>query len=85
MPTWSTGYENPFYHASLGGEHLKMIVEDIGKLEKSEFDSKLSTQYDEKFQLVLIAVFLLALIELMLGERRTSFRLWRGRFEVPQQ
>lgn len=73
-----------FYHASFGGDHIKNIVEDINQLEKAQFESEMATQYDEKFQAFLLFAFLLALIELFMGERRSKFRLWSGRFEVPK-
>lgn len=71
-----------FYHSNFGGSHIKELVEDINKLEKAEFDTQMVTQYDEKFQLVLWLTLLLGAVEILLGERRTSGRLWRGRFEV---
>jgi Ca-activated chloride channel family protein len=72
-----------FYHASFGGTHLQRITEDIGKLEKTEFESEMATSFDEKFQFFLALALMLSLIEILLGERRSVFRLWRGRFEVP--
>jgi Ca-activated chloride channel family protein len=74
-----------FFHASFGGNYLSNIVEDINKLEKAEFESKTATQYDEKFQVVLFFAIVLTLLELLLSERRSSFRLWQGRFEVPKE
>jgi Ca-activated chloride channel family protein len=55
----------------------------MNKLEKSTFESEMMTQYEEKFQWILGLGILLALIELLLGERRAAFRLWKGRYEVP--
>lgn len=72
-----------FYHAAVGGDHIKNVVEDINKLEKSTFESEMQIQYEEKFQWVLLVGILLALLEFYLGERRGNFRLWTGRFEVP--
>jgi tetratricopeptide (TPR) repeat protein len=72
-----------FYHAVFGGRHLESLVDDFTKLEKSDFESMMATQYEERFQFPLFLAILLALIELFLGERTQSFRLWNGRFEVP--
>lgn len=72
-----------FYFSIFGGEHVKQIVEDVDKIEKTQFEAKLSTQYDENYQIYLFFAILFGLIELFLGERRSSFKLWKGRFEVP--
>jgi Ca-activated chloride channel family protein len=73
-----------FYHARFGGDHIKSVVEDINQLEKAEFESEMATQYDEKFQIFLLFAFIFALIELLMGERKSQYRLWSGRFEVPK-
>lgn len=72
-----------FYFAVFGGDQTKLLVEDIAKLEKTQFDTTVATQYEERFQTILLIGILLALLELFLGERRGSFRFWKGRFEVP--
>ncbi|WP_374074423.1 VWA domain-containing protein [Bdellovibrio bacteriovorus] len=72
-----------FYFATFGGDQTKHLVEDITKLEKTQFDSTVATQYEERFQTVLMIGIIIALIELFLGERRRGFRFWKGRFEVP--
>lgn len=72
-----------FYFATFGGDQTKLLVEDIAKLEKTQFDSTVATQYEERFQTVLMIGIIIALIELFLGERRRGFRFWKGRFEVP--
>ncbi|MGZ3742866.1 MAG: vWA domain-containing protein [Pseudobdellovibrionaceae bacterium] len=75
--------EGSFYFATFGSDYIKSVVEDISKLEKTEFESKMAVQYEERFQVFLLIGILLGLIELFLGERRTAFRLWKGRYEVP--
>ncbi len=74
-----------FYHAALGGNHIENVIEDLNKLEKTEFDSQLQTQFDEKFQIFLLLAFILGCLELALGERQKEGRIWRGRYEVPIQ
>ena len=71
-----------FYHAS-GGDHVRLLAEDIDKLEKAEFDSSIVVQYEERFQIFLFIALLFAFLDLLTGERKSNFRLWRGRFEVP--
>jgi Ca-activated chloride channel family protein len=74
-----------FYHAVIGGDHMQHILEDLNQLEKTEFDSQISVQYEEKFQAFLVISILLLMLELFLGERRAGFKLWKGRFEVPSR
>lgn len=73
-----------FYFAVFGGDHMKSLNDEFVHLEKTLFDSKMSVQYDEKFQIFLLFAFVIGLIELLLGERKLSARLWRGRFEVSE-
>lgn len=71
-----------FYQASSAGGQAILIAEDIKKLEKAEFDSFMQVQYNEQFSSILFFAIALALIELLLGERKTKGRIWQGRFEV---
>jgi len=73
-----------FYFAVFGGDHVNHLNEDFEKLDKAMFDSQIATQYEEKFQLILFLALILGGLELILGERNTTFRLWRGRFEVAE-
>lgn len=75
--------QGSFYFATFGGEQTKLLVEDISKLEKAQFDTTMATQYEERFQTVLMFGIIIALLELFLGERRNSFLFWKGRYEVP--
>ncbi|MEN0057791.1 MAG: VWA domain-containing protein [Bdellovibrio sp.] len=72
-----------FYYATFGGDQTRHLMEDIGKLERTQFETSVATQYEERFQLFLLIGIILALIELFLGERRHAFRFWKGRYEVP--
>jgi len=71
-----------FYFSVFGGDHIQKLNEDFGKLEKALFETKFATQYEEKFQLILLFAFLFGLLEVFLGDRKASARIWRGRFEV---
>jgi Ca-activated chloride channel family protein len=72
------------YHASFGGNHLQKIIEDVGRLEKTQFDTAIATQYDEQFQIFILLALIVALLEMFLGDRRAASRLWKGRFEAPE-
>lgn len=73
-----------FHHATFGGMEAREVKADLDKLEKAEFASSMTTNYDERFQIPLFFGLVCALIEFMLGERRSTGRIWRGRFEVAE-
>ncbi len=69
-----------YYQADFTGESVKSIVTDIQKMEKTEFDVQMATDYDEKYQWPLFFAFLLGWIEFLLIERRRGQKFWKGRF-----
>lgn len=71
-----------FYHVTFGGDQMKSLKEDIDQLEKAEFDTEVSTSYEEKFQVVLALALFFALVELLLGNRKTLSKEWKGRFPL---
>lgn len=71
-----------FYTATFGGTYLDNLVEDINKLEKTEFDSQTLVNYQERFQAFLLIAIILFLIEMFLTIRRPSKEEWRGRFQA---
>lgn len=74
-----------FYHATFGGSAPENLYQDIRKLEQAQFNSAVITSYDEKYQGFLILGLIFAFLNLLIGERKRSARLWRGRFEVAQE
>ena len=81
--------QGSFYFASFGGTHMKELSQDLDKLEKTQFESQVATQYEEKFQIFLLFAFLISLIEILINRRRnlTDFfkHHWRGRFVSPKE
>lgn len=75
--------QGTFSFSVFGGDHVRNLVNEINKLEKTQFDSQVAVQYDERFQLVLLFAILAGLLEALIGERRKDFKFWKGRFEVP--
>lgn len=73
-----------YYHSDFSGQAIEAIKRDLDKMEKADFENDLLTNYDEKYQPILLAAFLLALIEFFMGERKRESQFWRGRFEVPR-
>ena len=61
-----------YYHATSGEMELDKIYDDISKMEKKELEGKLMTQYEDRYQyLLLISVILLSL-ESLLSDRRSK-------------
>ena len=71
-----------FRHASSGGAEAATIKAELDKLEKTEFDSSVQTNFDEKYQVPLFLAMLLILIDIALTDRKWKTGIWRGRFEV---
>lgn len=75
-----------FYFASFGGDHLRQFVDQLSELEKSQFQSNLTTQYDEKFTYPLLMGLILLVFSILISDRKKiSGRTaadWKGRYEV---
>ena len=70
-----------YYRASPGVSELEDLYADIAGMDKKTLSSVQVTQFEERFQiLVLIALFLLV-VELILAERRKVKAVWQGRFQ----
>ena len=69
-----------YYRATGGEEELNKIYEDISKLEKKELASVKFSQYEDRFQYILILAILILVIENFVPERRKVKQEWRGRF-----
>lgn len=70
-----------FYFAYFNGDHLKSFVSDLGQLEKTQFQSNMMTQYEEKFTWPLLLGLLFILISLLVSDRHTKTAEWVGRYE----
>ena len=73
-----------FHHATFGGPEAQLIKADLEKLQQTEFASSLETSYDERFQIPLALGVFLILLEMLIGERKSIGRIWKGRFEVAE-
>jgi len=54
---------------------LKTLLDEINKMEKKQFDSKMFTDYEDRFQYFLAAAVLFLLAELLLPERKSRWNL----------
>lgn len=64
-----------YYHATFTGEEISQIEEDINKLEKTEFESEMIRNYDEKYQIPLLLAFVVAFLEFLLTEKKKGLNL----------
>lgn len=71
-----------FYHSTYDDSDIQAIYQDISKLQRAELASKMSMDYDEKYQIPLAIGIFLGLLEMSFGNRRKSRLAWRGRFEA---
>lgn len=58
---------------------LKTLLDEINKMEKKEFESKMFTAYEDRFQYLLFAALLFILTELLFPERKSS---WFGKLNL---
>ena len=71
-----------FYFAQFDGDHLKRFVSDLGELEKTQFQSSINTQYEEKFTFPLLVGVILLIISLLIHDRNAQATEWKGRYET---
>lgn len=69
------------FHASATGEvQLKDVYDEISRMEKKELGSMKFSQFEERFQYVLIFAIIFLVIEVLISERKKTKSEWRGRF-----
>jgi Ca-activated chloride channel homolog len=74
-----------YQQVTFGGDAIKNLKDNIDQLQRKQLDTMEINHYNEHYQTFLCLGIFLALIELLLGERKGEGRLWKGRFEVPTQ
>ena len=62
-----------YVRATNSGNELAAITGEINKMTKREFESKVFTQYENRFQYFIGAAILLLLIELLISEKRSKW------------
>lgn len=63
------------YNLDNSAEIVEQILNDLGKLQTSDFEEMVYTDYDDQFQWCLIIALILLVIDFALSERKTKFRL----------
>lgn len=74
-----------FHQLEFGGEAVNAFIKELNQLQKALYEVNEVTNYREDYQLFLFIAVMMGLIELFLGDRKGSGRIWRGRFEVARQ
>ncbi|MBK9295111.1 MAG: VWA domain-containing protein [Oligoflexia bacterium] len=69
-----------FYHATFDEAEVRSLISDFDKLQKADFKTQFSTDFDEKFQIPLFLAFILAIVEILVGDKKRSVFSWKGRF-----
>lgn len=62
-----------FFRANNGNIGLRTILDEINKLETTEMESKIFSDYEDRFQYFLLAALLLLIIEIIWPEKRMKF------------
>lgn len=58
---------------------LRKVFEEINKLEEKEFESKVFTDYEDRFQYFIAISVVLIILELMIAERKSK---WAGKLKL---
>jgi Ca-activated chloride channel family protein len=69
-----------YYRATGGESELRKIYEEISKMEKKELASMKFSQYEDRFQYLLIFSIVFLIAEVFISERKKLKEEWRGRF-----
>jgi Ca-activated chloride channel family protein len=74
--------EGNFYFAYFDGDHLRRFVNDLGQLEKTQFQSSMLTQYEEKFTWPLLLGLVVLFLSLLISDRKLEESQWMGKYET---
>ena len=70
-----------YYQSVTGETKLAKIYDEVAKMEKKELASLKISQFEDRFQYVLIFAILFLVLELIISERVKKYQEWKGRFE----
>jgi Ca-activated chloride channel family protein len=73
--------EGTYYRSTLGENEIQAIYDDISELEKTEFESKEYTQYEERYQYILAFTLFFFILDTLINDRKVIKTPWMGRFE----
>lgn len=69
----STAGEGIYVHASNSELGLNIVLDEIGKLEKKDFESKMFTDYDDKFYYFIWVALVLFILEFFFSEIKSKW------------
>ncbi len=69
-----------YYRSTLAEDEIEQIYSEIAKLEKSEFETREVTHYEERYQVLLLIGLLMVCFEALLSDRINPDQTWAGRF-----
>jgi Ca-activated chloride channel homolog len=69
-----------YYKATTGEDELEKIYDEILKMEKKELGSLQFSQFEDRYQYVIIFAIILLILELVISERKNLKSRWLGRF-----
>lgn len=69
-----------YYRATGSESELRKLYDEISKMEKKELASLKFSQYEDRFQYLLIIALMLLVAEVFISERRKVKEEWHGRF-----
>lgn len=69
-----------YYQSATGDVKLELVYDGISKMEKKELASMKFSQFEDRFQYILILAIILLLVEVFIPERKKVKVKWRGRF-----
>lgn len=73
--------DGKYYQSTTGETKLESIYDEISEMEKRELASMKFSQYEDRFQYVLVFAIIFLVLELLLPERVKIKHEWHGRFE----
>ena len=62
-----------FVRATNANSGIELILEEVGKMQKTEFGSKIYTEYEDRFQYFVAVAIILLLIEILLPNRKIKW------------
>ena len=71
-----------FYFGVFNGDHLRKLTDQITQLEKTEFQTNMTMQYDEKFGYPLSIGLIFIFVSFFLNDFKKAGTDWKGRYET---
>ena len=69
-----------YYRASPGASELENLYSSIAGMDKKTLSTLQVTQFEERFQILILLALFLLVVELVLADRRKVQGVWKGRF-----